>query len=371
MNRRRRIFGALAALMVAAAVALALLLSHDSACTPATPLPAGTTPMKAIVYRCYGAPAVLRVEDVAKLQPADDQVLVKVRAAALNPLDWHYLRGQPYVMRLSSGLGRPTDPRLGVDFAGTVEAVGRSVQRFKPGDEVFGGANGALGEYILVRENRAIALKPPNVGFDEAAAVPIAAITALQALRDKARLKPGQRVLVNGASGGVGIFAVQIAKAMGAQVTGVSSTRNLALVQALGADQVIDYTRQDFTRSEMRYDVIVDNVGNHPLLAYRRVLRDTGVVEMIGGPSEDPWLGPLGRVLGAGLLSPFVKPRFEMLLADMNPSDLETLRGMMAAGTLRSVIDRRYSLADTAAAIAYLETGRARGKVIIEVAGPQ
>jgi len=371
MTRRTKILGGIFGILAAAVLSLALVLSHDSACGPPGAVPGQTTLMKAIRYRCYGSPEVLQLEEVAKPTPADDEVLVKVQAASVNPLDWHYMRGKPYIMRLSSGIGRPTDPRFGVDFAGTVEAVGKNVQRFKPGDEVFGGKSGALAEYVTVREGRALALKPADISFEEAAAVPIAAITALQAVRDKGQVKPGQKVLVNGASGGVGTFAVQIAKAYGAEVTGVSSTRNVELVRSLGADHVIDYKRQDFTRGAQRYDVIIDNVGNHPLLAYRRVLEPDGIVVMVGGPSEDPWIGPLARPIRAAVLSPFVSQRFAMLMAELNPEDMGVLRDLLAAGKLKPVIDRRYTLPEVPAAIAYLEEGRARGKVVIDVAGPR
>ena len=222
--------------------------------------------MKAIVSRCYGSPAVLRLENIAVPTPKDDEVLVRVRAASVNPLDWHYMRGTPYLVRTESGYGTPENPRLGVDFAGTVEAVGRNVKRFQPGDEVFGGKTGAFAEYVTIREGRAIAVKPTNVTFEQAASVPIAGLTALQALRDKGKIHAGQKVLINGASGGVGTFAVQIAKSYGAEVTGVCSTRNVELVRSLGADHVIDYTREDFTKDDQRYDLILDNVGNHTLL---------------------------------------------------------------------------------------------------------
>jgi len=371
MTRRTKVLGGLFGILAAAVLSLALVLSHDSACEAPAALPEQTTLMKAIRYRCYGSPEVLELAEVAKPTPADDEVLVKVQAASVNPLDWHYMRGKPYIMRLSSGIGRPADPRFGVDFAGTVEAVGKNVQRFKPGDEVFGGKSGALAEFVTVREARALVLKPANISFEEAAAVPIAAVTALQAVRDKGQVEPGQKVLVNGASGGVGTFAVQIAKSYGAEVTGVSSTRNLELVRSLGADHVIDYKQQDFTRGAQRYDVIIDNVGNHPLLAYRRVLEPDGIVVMVGGPSGDPWIGPLARPIRAAVLSPFVSQRFAMLMAELNPEDMGVLRDLLAAGKLKPVIDRRYTLSEVPAAIAYLEEGRARGKVVIAVASPR
>jgi len=223
---------------------------------------APTNPMKAIVYCDYGL-SNLKLEDVEKPVPNDDQVLVKVRAASVNPYDWHFIEGTPKIMRLGIGLRKPKDTRLGVDFAGTVEAVGKTVTQFKPGDEVFGGRGGAFGEYICVRANRGVALKPSNLTFEQAASVNIAGITALQALRDKGKVQPGQKVLINGASGGVGTFAVQIAKSFGADVTGVCSTRNVDMVRSLGADHVVDYTKEDVAKSEQRYDVIVDNVPNH------------------------------------------------------------------------------------------------------------
>jgi len=233
MKLRYKILSVTAVVVVLGVLSLALAMSHTSPCTPAPSLPAGATPMKAIVHRCYGSPDVIRYEDVAKPTPADDEILVKVHAASVNPLDWHYLEGTPYMVRLDGGMGRPENPRLGVDFSGTVEAVGKNVTRFKPGDDVFGGKFGALAEYIAVREARAVALKPATVSHEQAAAVAIAGITALQALRDKGHIHSGQSVLVNGASGGVGTFAVQIAKSFGTNVTGVCSTKNVELVRSI------------------------------------------------------------------------------------------------------------------------------------------
>jgi NADPH:quinone reductase-like Zn-dependent oxidoreductase len=371
MRTRNKVLLGLAAVLATAVAALAVALSRDEPCAPATAPPAGTETMRAIVRRCYGGPEVIELATLAKPVPGDEQVLVRVHAAAVNPLDHHYLHGKPYIMRLSSGLGTPTEPRLGVDYAGTVEAVGSKVTKFKPGDAVFGGRDGALGEYVLARHDRAIALKPGNVSFEQAAGAGVAAITALQALRDKGRVEAGQRVLVNGASGGVGTFAVQIAKAMGAEVTGVQSTRNLELVRSLGADHVIDYTREDFTGGDVRYDVIVDNVGNQPLLALRRVLTPGGIVVGISGPKDNPWFGPIGRSLRAALLSPFVSQTYLTLLAEFNQPDMETLADLMASGKVVPVIDREFPLAQAAEAIAYLETGRARGKVIVVVSQPE
>ena len=234
--------------------------------------------MKGWVHRCYGGPEILQFEELAKPVVEDESVIVKVRAASVNPLDWHTLRGKPYFMRMDAGIGAPTEVQLGVDFAGVVESVGKSVTKFKPGDEVFGARSGAFSEFVRVKESRNIVLKPASASFEQAASLPIAAITALQALRDKGQLKAGQKVLINGASGGVGTFAVQIAKALGAEVTGVCSGRNVELVRSLGADHVIDYTREDFTAGATKYDLIVDNVVTHSFSDYRRVLTDTGSI---------------------------------------------------------------------------------------------
>jgi NADPH:quinone reductase-like Zn-dependent oxidoreductase len=366
MTRTRKIFGTLAIVLAVVITALALFVSHDSPCAAATPLAKDATAMKAIVYRCYGSPDVLLLEDVERPVPLDNELLVKVHAAAINPLDWHYMRGKPYIMRAESGFGAPKVSRMGVDFAGVVEAVGKDVTRFRPGDEVFGGRTGAFSEYVRVREDRAVTAKPANVTFEQAAAVPIAALTALQALRDKGRLQAGQKVLINGASGGVGTFAVQIAKAYGAEVSGVCSTRNVEMVRSIGADRVFDYTREDFMESGERYDVILDNVGNRPLLDYRRVLKPKGVMVIIGGP-DGAWIGPMVGPIKAVLVSPFVEQEFGMILAEMNPQDLTELANLMSAGKVTPVIDRTYALNEVPQAIGYLETGRARGKVVIRV----
>jgi NADPH:quinone reductase-like Zn-dependent oxidoreductase len=277
------------------------------------------------------------------------------------------MRGTPYIMRLDTGLRKPKVTQLGVDYSGTVEAVGKNITQFKPGDEVFGGRTGALAEYVTAAEDRAVALKPANLTFEQAAAVPIAAITALQAVRDKGKVQPGQKVLINGASGGVGTFAVQIAKSFGAHVTGVSSTRNLELVRSLGADEVIDYTQENFTEGEQHYDAILDMVGNHPLSAYRRVLEPNGIHVLVGGggPDAGNWLGPLSGPLKALISSPFVDHEHVTLMAELNKEDLTVLGDLMQAGKVTPVIDRRYPLSETAEAIRYLETGRARGKVVI------
>lgn len=335
---------------------------------PPPPLASGV-PMKAIIYHDYGPPDVLSLADVDKPLPREKQVLIRIRAAAANPLDWHYVRGTPYLMRIESGFRKPKDPRVGVDMAGEVVAVGSSVTQFKPGDEVFGTVNGSFAEYALTTEGR-IAPKPANLTFEQAAAVPVAALTALQGLRDKGRIQPGQKVLINGASGGVGTFAVQIGKSLGAQVTGVCSTRNLELVRSLGADHVIDYTQEDFTRGTGKYDVILDNVGNRSLSEYRRVLAPTGIYVMIGagGPDDGRWIGPFGKVIHAVILSMFVDQKLGMLMSAARQADLLILKEMIESDELAPVIDRTYPLDEAAEAIRYLETGRARGKVIITVA---
>jgi len=323
--------------------------------------------MKAVVYCDYGPPDVLKLEDVEKPTPGDDQLLVRVRAAAVNPVDWHYMRGTPYIMRLDTGLRKPKVTRLGVDYAGTVEVVGRNINQFKPGDEVFGGRNGALAEYVTVLEDRAVVLKPANLTFEQAASVPVAAITALQGLRDKGKVQPGQKVLINGASGGVGTFAVQIAKSFGADVTGVCSTRNLDMVRSIGADRVIDYTKEDFTKGAQRYDLILDLVGNRSLSELRRVMKPGGITVLIGGggPDAGQWIGPLTGPIKGLMLSPFVSQQFVTLLADLNKEDLTILADLLQAGKVTPVIDRRYRLNETAEAIAYLEEGHARGKIVI------
>jgi NADPH:quinone reductase-like Zn-dependent oxidoreductase len=364
--RRRIALGVLGILALGVA-ALAWTLSHESPCEPATALGPGVVTMKAVVRRCYGPPDVLAVEDVEKPVPGPGQVLVKVRAAALNPLDWHYMRAEPYLMRMDAGIGAPENPRLGVDFSGVVEAVGAGVTKYAPGDAVFGGRFGALAEYVAVAEEGSIAPMPAGLDFEQAAGVQVAAVTALQALRDRADLKPGQSVLINGASGGVGTFAVQIAKSLGAEVTGVCSTRNVPLVRSLGADHVIDYTREDFTAGGRRYDVIMDNVANRGILEMRRALAPDGKLVIIGGGGIDssPWIGPFKAPLKALFVSWFVDQDMGMFISDPSAEDVATLGRMMAGGTLRPVIDRIYPLEQAAEAMRYLETGRARGKVIV------
>jgi len=367
MKLRYKIAGGLLILATAGITVLAIIMSHNSACPPPASTTNITESMQAIVYRCYGSPDVLELETIAKPTPADNEVLVKVKAAAVNPLDWHYMRGSPYIMRLiGTGLGTPKDTRLGVDFAGTIEAVGKNVNRFKPGDEVFGGKTGAFAEYVTLADDRALALKPANMSFDEAASVPIAAITALQALRDKGQLKPGQKVLINGASGGVGTFAVQIAKSFGAEVTGVCSARNAEMVRSIGADYVIDYKQENYTENGQHYDLIIDMIGNHTLSDNRQVMAPEGIFVIIGG-GKGNWLGPLMGPIKASVYSPFVGQEFSLLIAQMRKEDLETLADLMEAGEITPVIDRRYTLSEVPAAIRYSEEGHARGKIVINL----
>lgn len=366
MSRRRKILGGIAIVMVLALGSLAFTLSYNLPCGAAEPLAEGTQRMKAIVVRCYGSPDVLRLEEVAKPAPADDEVLVKVHAASVNPTDWHQMRGSPYVLRISDGMGAPKWTRIGADFVGTVEAVGKSVMRFKPGDEVFGGASGGLAQYVVKREDGAIAIKPTNVTFEQAASVNVAGVTALQGLRDHGQIQPGHKVLINGVSGGVGTFAVQIAKSFGAEVTGVCSTRNVELVRSLGADHVIDYTRTDFTSSGERYDLILDNVANRSMSDLRRVLKPNGRLVIVGGAPGD-WIGPFRLPIAAMVTSRFADQKLGMMMARSTQQDMQVLAALMVAGKLTPVIDRRYPLSEAAEAIRYLETGRAQGKVVVSV----
>jgi len=366
MKLRYKIAGGFVTLMVLGISILAVTLSHNSACPPTASPADHDNPMQAVVYRCYGSPEVLQYETIEKPVPADNEVLVKVKAAGVNPLDWHYMRGSPYIMRLGTGIGAPKETRLGVDFAGTVEAVGVNVKQFKPGDDVFGGGAGAFAEYVTVTEDRALARKPDNMSFEQAASVPIAAITALQAVRDKGQLQPGQKVLINGASGGVGTFAVQIARTIGAEVTGVCSERNAGMVRSLGAVHVIDYKTENYTASGKQYDLIIDMIGNHSLSDNRKVMAPRATLVIVGGSKGD-WIGPLWGPVWASMYSPFVSQQFKLLLAKMRKADLDTLAELMQSGYVTPVIDRTYPLSDVPAAIRYSEEGHARGKIIINM----
>src|SRR5260370_32629302 len=330
---------------------------------------ATSNPMRAIVYCDHGLKN-LKLENIEKPVPNDNQILVRVHAASINPYDWHFVEGTPKIMRaMGVGLRKPKDTRLGVDFAGTVDAVGKNVTQFKAGDEVFGGKGGAFAEYITPRAAGSVALKPASITFEQAASLNIAGITALQGVRDQGKVGAGQKVLINGASGGVGTFAVQIAKSLGADVTGVCSTRNVDLVRSLGADHVIDYTKEDFIKGEQKYDVIVDNVANRSLSEFRRILTPTGKYVLIGGGgvNEQGFIGPVPRVIKTMDLSPFITQKMGMMIADTNQKDLSVLADMMQSGKLKAVIDRTYKLSELPEAIAYLEQGHARGKVVITV----
>lgn len=322
--------------------------------------------MKAIRYYRYGGPEVLRLDDVPLPGVGAGDVLVRIRAASVNPYDWHMMRGEPRLMRLKFGLRAPKNPRMGIDVAGVVEEVGAEVTEFTPGDEVFGRCEGgALAEVAAVAADLLVH-KPLEVTFEQAAAVPAAAKTALQALRDGGRIEPGHKVLVNGASGGVGTFAVQIARSFGADVTAVASTGNLDLLASIGATHLLDYTQEDFTTRPSRYDVVFDAIGNHPLSRCRRVVAPGGTYLMVGAPSGR-WLRPFDRMVALRLMSLFGRTRMVSVRARPSIDDVRMLRDMLADGVLVPVIDRTYPLSETADAIAYLEAGHARGKVIVTV----
>jgi NADPH:quinone reductase-like Zn-dependent oxidoreductase len=323
--------------------------------------------MKAIAYQKYGSPDVLELVEQETPVPADDEVLIRVHAASANPLDWHKMRGTPIIARMMFGLHKPKDTRLGADVAGRVEAIGRNITQFQPGDDVFGmtsGSAGAFAEYVCSTANR-LALKPANISFEEAASAPVAAFTALQGLRDAGKIRAGQKVLINGASGGVGTFAVQIAKSFGAEVTGVTSTRNLDMVRSIGADHVIVYTKEDFTRSGKQYDLIFDAVANHSVLEYKRALNPNGICSVAGFSTmshmfQEMIMGTLVSKMGDKTIG-------GMGVARPNREDLLTIGGLLESGKVKPVIDKRYTLSQVSDAIRYLETGRARGKVVITV----
>jgi len=320
--------------------------------------------MEAIVYQRYGSPDVLEFKEVDKPVVADDDVLIRVHAASVNPYDWHFMRGEPYLARIQMGL-KPKSTSLGVDVAGTVEAVGSNVTEFHPGDEVFGACRGSFAEYAIGWES-SLVLKPANVTFEQAGAVAIAAFTAIQSLRDWGQLQPGQKVLINGAAGGVGTFAVQLAKVWGAEVTGVCSTRNVDMVRSIGADHVVDYTQDDFTRGGYRYDLMLDMIGNHSVSKCTRVLAAKGTFVMLGGRSGR-WIRPMERLLKMLVLSPFVSQAMVSRTASWSKGDLLLMQELMEVGQVAPVIDRTYPLSEVAEAIRYLEEGHARGKVVIKV----
>ena len=319
--------------------------------------------MKAFVRDRYCSPEKLEVKEVAKPELADDGVLVRVRATSLNRGDWYTTVGAPLVGRPMMGLLKPRSPLIGGDFAGVVEAVGKDVTDFEPGDEVFGGRTGAFAEYVCSRLG--LARKPANLSFEEAAAVPIAAITALQALRDHGRVQPGEKVLINGASGGVGTFAVQIAKALGAEVTAVCSTRNVETARTIGADRVVDYTKEDFTRSDERYDLYFDNAGNRPWREVKRVLKPNGRIVLVGGQSRSRLLGPLGHTFRFVLLGRLTRRRVTFFIAKLNKADMSFLRELAEDGKIAPVIDRRYAFGELRDALQYMGEGHAQGKIVV------
>jgi len=329
--------------------------------------PAHQTTMKAIVREKYGSPDVLKLKDIERPVIDDDGVLVRVRAASINAYDWHMMRGSPYLVRMVAGLRKPKSSALGVDVAGQVEAVGKNVTQFRTGDEVFGSRSGSLAEYVRGTEESFLVPKPAGLTFAQAAAVPMAATTALQGLRDKGKIKPGQRVLINGASGGVGTFALQIAKAFGAHVTAVCSTRNVDQARSLGADEVIDYTREDYTRSGRRYDVILDVAASGSLSARRRVLEPSGTLVSVGSADGYGMASIVFGLLEAAVLSRVGSQKIPFFLAKNSKEDLIVLKELIEAGKVRPVIDRTYPLNETAEAMRYLETGHARAKVVITV----
>ncbi len=328
---------------------------------------ASSTTMKAIVQERYGPPDVLELRDVDRPTIDDDSILVRVRAASINAYDWHMMRGSPYLVRMMAGLRKPKSTAVGVDVAGEVEAVGKNVTEFRPGDEVFGSRHGSLAEYVRGTEKSFLVPKPAGLTFEQAAAVPMAASTALQGLRDKGQLKPGQRVLINGASGGVGTFAVQIAKALGAHVTAVCSTRNVDQARSLGADEVIDYTREDFTRRGQRYDLILDVAASGSLSSRRRVLEPNGILVGVGSADGGRMTSIVAGLIETALVSRFGKQKMPFFIAKNSKEDLIVLKELIEAGKVRPVIDRTYPLSETAEALRYLEAGHARAKVVITV----
>ena len=325
-------------------------------------------PMKSIRYCEYGPPEVLNLVDVEKPLPKDNEMLIKVRAGGLNPLDLQF-RG-PLIARLIFGLRKPRDTRFGTDFAGTIEAVGKDVTDFKVGDEVFGAARGALAQYVCRSNQRAVTIKPPNVPFEQAGSVAVAGLTALQGLRDAGKIRSGQKVLINGASGGIGTFAVQIAKSYGAEVTGVCSTRNLDLVRSIGADHVIDYTKEDFTKGAQRYDMVFDLISNHSYSERKKILTPNGVCVLAGIGASGWHDDPYGRILGS-LISPlrssFSNQKFVRYVTQLTKEDLAVFAELMATGKVKTVIDRTYKLTEVREAVSYLEQGHARGKVVVAV----
>lgn len=324
--------------------------------------------MKAAVYERYGPPRrAIEIRELPKPEPSADEVLVRVRAASVNIADWYSVTGRPWIARASTGLRGPKETRIGVDYAGVVEAVGSDVDQFRPGDEVFGGRTGACAEYVAAKADRAIVTKPANVTFEEAAAVGIAATTALQAIRDQGKLEPGQSVLVQGASGGVGTYAVQIAKALGGEVTAVCGPRGTEIARSLGADVVVDYTQEDVTRSDRRFDLAIDIAGTRSFRQLQRVLTPTATVVVVGGKRANRLLGPLAHVAGSKVSTMFSGRRAVFFLAKLGKDDMETLRELLEAGKLRSVVDSTYPLDRVADALEHMGNGHPQGKIVVTV----
>ena len=323
--------------------------------------------MKAAVRDRFGPPAVVEIREVDKPAPADDEVLVRVRASSVNLSDWYAVTGRPWVARGTMGIRKPKSEPLGTDYAGVVESVGKDVTQFEPGDEVFGGRSGAWAEYVVAKADRGIVPKPANVTFEEAAAVPVAALTALQGLRDKGRLQPGQKVLINGASGGVGTLAVLVAKALGAEVTAVCSTRNVEQARSLGADRVVDYNQKDFTRSDRRYDLLLDVAGSRSWRACKRVLDPQGTFVVIGGPRKSRLVGPLGGVIKKKLGGVLGRRKVVFFVAKFNKEDMEVLRELLEAGKMTPFIDGRYELSEVVDALEHMGEGHPGGKIVLTV----
>ena len=366
MKIRYKVLNGLLGSLVLFIATLMITLSYTADCpTLSTSLP-GENKIRTVAQYCYGSSDLLVFEWVEKPQPKDNEVLVKVKHVSVNPSDSHLMRGSPYLIRIGKGIGNPERSVLGSDYSGIVESVGKNVTRFKPGDEVFGGDGGTFSEYISVREDSGITHKPKNISFDESAGVAVAAITALQALIDQGDLKPGEAVLINGASGGVGTFAVQIAKAFGGVVSGVSSTRNVEMVKALGADHVFDYKKESYVKSGRKFDLIVDMIGNHSVSDNRAVLSPGGRYVIVGS-SKGNWLKPLIQPISAIIQDSFVDESLRFFVAEFRREDLDLLAMLIGEGKVKVQIDRNYRFDEISKAINYLETRRARGKVIVDI----
>lgn len=318
--------------------------------------------MKAAVFKSYGPPDVLMIDEVEKPTVKDNEILVKVYASSVNPAEWYGMTGL-FIARIGNGLMKPKDTRLGADYAGVVEAVGANVTKFKPGDEVFGGRSGAFAEYVCVRES--IAPKPANITFEQAGSIAIAGLTALQGLRDHGKLQPGQKVLINGASGGVGTFAVQVAKALGAEVTAVCSTQNVDLIRSLGADHVIDYTREDFTRNGQQYDLLLDIAGSRTWREYKRVLKQNSIVVIVGAPKGNRVIGPLGHIIKLRIAAFRASQKVVFFMANFNRDDFMIMKEMIESGQVKPVVERTYPLEKICEAMRHLGAGHAQGKIVV------